>query len=357
MGVTLSNGWSNISKLSWKIMKPCLVIGSGFHSWVLGKSNTPLSNWNKLIDEVAESLSLATPSHTLNPVLRWEKLLENASNDGFKPSAPGSTWIEKQSLKISEIEPYAKNAVKDVLERFLHCYPNNSARSLFPISEYFGSVISLNFDHCWIGGTNFKYQPTGDKTKYEKLYQSEIDRLHNYITKDSHPLTKVWYPNGSLKSPGTIRMGLYDYGTKPYSIKEAFNNIKSFENQAYKEIGSDDWDLYEHLLEKAISENNSLVNNWVSDFLYRPIYFAGAGLSESETGLWWLLAQRARNFAKLGTRERPPTYVLTNAKDPRHEFWANRPCGVDTITCTNWDIGWEMIMDKVNPRAISGGTF
>lgn len=338
-------------------MKPCIVIGSGFHSWVLGKSDTALSNWHILIDEVAEAISVAIPSYRLSPVLRWEKLLENASNDGFRQSASGSSWIHKRTKIVSEIEPYAKLALKSLLDKYTFQYPSNSSRSLFPLEAHFETVISLNFDHCWIGNTGFTYHSSNNKAGYEKLYQNEIDRLHNYITKESHPSSKIWYPNGSVSKPDTIRMGLYDYGTKPFAIKEAFNNIKSFEKFTYRQIESNSWEMYKPKLEDAINNNDSRVNNWVTDFLYRPIYFAGTGLSESEIGLWWLLAQRARNFAHLNPRERPPTVVLLNENDSRRDFWANRPCGVEPLICSDWDIGWEMIIDRVDPPPISGGVF
>lgn len=338
-------------------MKPCLVIGSGFHSWVLGKNNTPLSNWNMLIDQVAESMSVAVPSHTLNPVLRWEKLLENAAKDGFKQPQPGGDTIPAQSLAVHKIEPFAKKAVSDILSNFTHGYPSFSSRSQYPLKEYFGSVISLNFDHCWIGKTEFSYHPNGNEIKSDTLDKKENGRLHNYLTKNSIPTTKIWHPNGSVLKPETIRMGLYDYGSKPHAIKQAFKRIKQFEESSYKTIGSEDWTAYKPYLERAIEEGVAEVNNWVADFLYRPIYFAGTGLSESETGLWWLLTQRARNFAKLNPRDRPPTVVLISDKDARRDFWANRPCGVDALICKNWDTGWEMITDRVSPPPICGGQF
>ncbi len=41
--------------------------------------------------------------------------------------------------------------------------------------------------------------------------------------------------------------------------------------------------LSEDMLGLNVKED---LNNWVADLLYRSIYFAGVGLSESELGLW-----------------------------------------------------------------------
>ena len=332
-------------------MKPCLVIGSGFHSWVLGKSNTSLSSWNVLINEVAEVMSIAVPSRSLGPVLRWEKLLENAANDGFR-SHSGDV-IDPQSLAAHKIELIAKKVIANVLSGCNHTYPSFSSRSQYPLSQYFGSVISLNFDHCWIGNADFTCHPISTTIKMDKIERNEIARLNNYITPNSVPSMKIWYPNGSVLRPETIRMGLYDYGSKPHAIKCAFKRIKQYE----RSNGSEDLETYLPILENAFSAGKQYVNNWVAEFLYRPIYFAGVGLSESETGLWWLLTQRARNFAKLNSRNRPPTVILINDKDSRRKFWENRPCGIEALVCKNWDVGWEMITDRVNPPPMDGGQF
>lgn len=338
-------------------MKPCLVIGSGFHNWVLGKKDSALSDWDTLIDRVAEALSVSVPSRSLIPVLRWEKLLENAASDGFRLPQSGGEVVPAKTLAVHKIEPFAKKAVAGILSDLTYSYPSFSSRSQYPLKEYFGSVISLNFDHCWIGKTDFTYHPNGDAIKQDKLEHNEIARLNNYVTKNATSSTKIWYPNGSVLRPETIRMGLYDYGSKPHAIKYAFSDIKEFERLTHKAIGSEEWVTYKAALENAFKTDERAVNNWVADFLYRPIYFAGTGLSESETGLWWLLTQRARNFAKVNSRDRPPTVVLIHDKDPRRDFWEHRPCGVEALMCKNWDVGWEMITDKVNPPSINGGQF
>ncbi len=52
------------------MLKPCLILGSGFHRWVLGHPDNPLCRWNSLIDCVSEKLKLPRPPMTLPPVMR-----------------------------------------------------------------------------------------------------------------------------------------------------------------------------------------------------------------------------------------------------------------------------------------------
>lgn len=342
-------------------MKPCLVIGSGFHSWVLGKSSTPLSNWNLLIDEVAAELNVSVPSATLSPVLRWEKLMEIASSDGFQDPNDATRWFNKFDMAVHQIEPYAKKAVKKVIDLRAIRYPNKSTRAKFPDENVFASVISLNFDHCWVGSTGFTFAGSKSSTAVSGLTSVEVGRLRNYIQPMQSDGKTVWFPNGSVIEPLTIRMGLYDYGSQAHALKTAFNGIKSFETELQNKLGSSDWRKLGPAIDDEISKDplhqDARISNWVAQFLYRPIYFAGVGLSQSETGLWWLLSQRSRNLAKVNPRDRPSTVVLVHAQDENRALWANRPCGVEAMYCENWDHGWEMLLARAAPQVIDGGNF
>jgi hypothetical protein len=336
-------------------MKPCLIIGSGFHRWVLGRDSSALSNWNMLIESVADKLKVSIPSTSLNPVLRWEKLLETAAVDGYEYK---SNWIAPQSRKISLIESDAKNTVALVIKEFEFNYPDKNQRAQFIFQKNLGSVISLNFDNLWIK-TNYQLSNI-PPLKLDQLADRESRRIHNHITSDKSNNLKVWFPNGTVQDPDTIRMGLYDYGAQPSALKAIFGHIKEYENEIERLIGENNWEEYEKILTPQLEDNKNIdprINNWVAHFLYRPLYFVGVGLSESEIGLWWLLAQRARNFAKLSKEKKPKTVILVKNDSQRNLFWSNRPCGVETIKCENWDIGWELIEDAITPKVINGGTF
>lgn len=183
----------------------------------------------------------------------------------------------------------------------------------------------------------------------------------NYIQSAHSPETRIWFPNGSICEPKTIRMGLYDYGAQAHALKIAFDRLKAFERNLEARLCTDDWDKRGPALEEELSKDlpnqDPAFANWVAQFLYRPIYFAGVGLSESETGLWWLLTQRARNLARIPASERPETVMLLHSQNERRSMWANRPCGIEALYCDEWDHGWEMLLERARPKVISGGSF
>lgn len=353
------------------MLKPCLVMGSGFHRWVKGDrvirdNDSPLSNWHVLIESVAELMAVSAPSVDFPPTLRWEKLLENAVNDGFKPVGATET-ILPFALQSHEVELHAKRAVAKILTDEYFQYPGHSARAKFPFRDMFGAVISLNFDHSWMDRFDRVLSPlpgSDSSNRSENVSGTENSRLKAYVLtkgprrKDASDLC-VWFPNGHVEWPESIRMGLYDYGTQAHALKQAFGHIKSFERQHHdaESASAEKWDAYFDRLAqefaRSIDDQDSRVANWVSHFLYRPLYFAGVGLSEQETGLWWLLAQRARNIARIVRSRRPETVILVNAQDPRRSFWSKRPFGIEPMFCDDWDIGWEMLGDRCE-RSLAG---
>ena len=48
------------------------------------------------------------------------------------------------------------------------------------------------------------------------------------MTNDSARV-RVWFPNGNVINPDSIRLGLRDYGTKPVTISRLFNELKNCE--------------------------------------------------------------------------------------------------------------------------------
>ena len=248
------------------------------------------------------------------------------------------------------MEDYAKKAVARVLERQAENYPRLSGRARLPFDEHLGAVISLNFDHCWIEQNHPCVGLGKASEKQDALTKAEYERLTGYVETKNPRFVRSWFPNGHVKNTSAIRMGLSDYGAQPHAIKHAFSSIKAGEPKPSKTGALTDWsDYFEHLVHQfsqPIDQQDDQLRNWVAHFLYRPLYFAGVGLSEHETGLWWLLAQRARNFARIPKQDRPETVVLVNAKDPRCAFWAMRPFGVEALVCDDWDQGWERLRER-----------
>lgn len=334
-------------------LKPCLVIGSGFHRWVVGDIETPLSSWHKLIEAVALEMHVSAPSKNYPPTFRWEKLLENAGRDGFMVNATGARWVAPNHYQPSQVEDFAKKAVARVLEQQAQTYPRLSGRAQLPFDDALGAVVSLNFDHCWFNPNDRCLGPGrlgGAKKKDSVLTKNEYDRLAGYVETNDPRFVRTWFPNGHIKNSDAIRMGLSDYGAQPHAIKQAFGWIKAGEPTADEANKKSVWvDYFERLanqFSKPIDKQESRLQNWVAHFLYRPLYFAGVGLSDHETGMWWLLAQRARNLARIAKQQRPKTVILISANDPRRFFWSMRPFGIEALVCDDWDQGWEQLRER-----------
>jgi hypothetical protein len=155
----------------------------------------------------------------------------------------------------------------------------------------------------------------------------------------------VWFPNGYIGNPRSLRLGMREFGFQPVAIHTAFNALKKFEREA----GT--FEQRKGFVQAAQGQatlngfigGTPLPLTWVTELLYRPVCFAGAGMSESEVGLWWLMVQRARNLARVPLNSRPPAAILVKHDDPRLPFWRNKPCGIEPLICFTWDEGWAQV--------------
>lgn len=346
-------------------LKPALVLGSGFHRHVFGASNDisvrPLFDWHYLVGQVATRMQVAVPSEILSPVQRWETLILRAAKERYKNRK--GDWVDRFSEQTHEIEKEARRTVASIINDASQQYPQ-SIRAQIPSLDCWGAVISLNFDVAWMHDDyfNIKPEPCALLKKSPKIEQLEHDRLLlNRLIKGvgGGAYRRVWFPNGSSFVPETIRMGLHDYGTAPHSIQVAFSHLKKWERD--NKICSKSPEVQIATSTAALLKASEGVNNlsefldepqsplsWVADFLYRPLIIAGVGLSDQESGLWWLLAQRARNMAR--TDAPSNVHILVNDKD-RPDFWCNKPFGIEPICCSNWDDGWERVIVSTNRLA------
>ena len=156
----------------------------------------------------------------------------------------------------------------------------------------------------------------------------------SYFVAGSH--ARIWFPNGFVARPDTIRISLRDYGIKAFGIEKQVSATKKFERRHFSQEGRsamtngmravlvnglDTWHEKKFFDFGTEQAELDLPISWVTELFYRPLAIAGCGLSESETGLWYLLSQRQRNFARLGPEIRPPARILLNAKNTRRSFW------------------------------------
>jgi hypothetical protein len=331
------------------VLKPVLIIGSGFHRHVFASGGaspsskrSSLYHWEALIDAVADNMQVARPDRSLKPVLRWEALLDIGAKDGYATS--GGLWRSPGSLATYRIEIDARRHVASVLSKAAEDYPG-SRRARIPAQSKWASVISLNFDAAWYPRKpDLKHAKNIDGRK--DVLSPEIPRLFTSIAPvDGVP--RVWFPNGSTMAPLTIRMGLRDYGTASAGIYMCFKQLKQWERQTFAEGELRSREGFEKIAEILLRDEARSApgegppRSWVTDFIYRPLVFAGVGLSEQEAGLWWLLRQKARNVARVSWAS-SQVQVLTNVN--RTEFGAANPFGITQCLCSNWDEGWERII-------------
>lgn len=146
------------------------------------------------------------------------------------------------------------------------------------------------------------------------------------------------------------------------AIQSAFQQLMAYENSlGYKQ--SQQWANYFEGIAPLFDGRSTLHElldepplpmSWVAEVLYRPLYFAGLGLSESESGLWWLLVQRARLLAKLDRNRRPRAFILLNRQQDkdRHAFWRSEPCGIEPLWCDDWDAGWRDLEEHAHHTVV-----
>jgi hypothetical protein len=255
-------------------LKPCLVLGTGFHHWVLGdtKRCEPLVSWEALLRETASNMKIPWPDTTGNRLsMQWENLMLLAAQNGYTRSVDTS-----------------------------------------PVRDH----IRLN--------NSFNLATATQKA------------------------VRVWFPNGCITHHESLRLGLRDFGMQVSAIKNAFDQVKKFEN-IYRTSSNNNWANNFKVLRPLMDDESTLHPpiklsplplTWVTEMLYRPVLFAGVGLCQEELGLWWLICQRARNLARIPESQRSKAAILVRRDNPDLLFWQSKPFGIEPLVCSNWDEGW-----------------
>lgn len=341
-------------------VKPALILGSGFHRHVLGdqadteRCTSPLCSWDSLLAKLAGHAGIESTCEVMPQTLRWEVLLNRAICKQREGNAHGQ-GTEHAPQQANEVEGTLRGYVKEIIQQEAREYPA-SARSSVPLDECWGSIISLNFDAAWMEAHGVKAYLTNSPRK-PKPSAVRKQRLHCYKPLPSgkgQRQRRVWFPNGSADWKNTICLGLHDYGSAPHSIRCAFNALKKWERETPDPNETPDSKFQpivnamqhrDQTTARCPNQTNELapLETWVADFLYRPLVFAGVGLSFKETGLWWLLVQRARNVART-SNPRKPAYVLVSGAEEVQRLQHAEPLGIRPIRCDTWHSGWEKVL-------------
>lgn len=307
-------------------ISPAVIIGTGFHyRFATSDEKSPLVCWDTLLLKVAKSLQIQPPSKHLPPPMYWEAILL-AVRERQCAAALADISDIKASQQIHQIEVDARKSVAELLN-VTQPYNHKTAQDWLAPA---GAVISLNFDHSWLGVLEPKLFDNKIGASASKRAASLNQRLFNSLSYKDVP---VWFPNGSVLSPKSIRLGLRDYGYATEECRVGFDRLKQYQ----RECGP----LDRAPTEAEIAEARAYAG-WVADFMLRPLLFVGVGLFEAEQGLWWLLSQRARNVSKLDATSRPGAWKLLHRQHDKSKmaFWDARPMGVEPVWCDSWGDGW-----------------
>lgn len=337
-------------------LKPCLVLGTGFHHWVLGdtKGYEPLVSWEALLRETASNMKIPWPDTTGNRLsMQWENLILLAAQNGYF-NTRHNKWVSTENAQRAyRIEAEIKCEAARVLREVQTKYPCQSKPASFPKSEFWGAVVSLNFDTAW-----FNKEDVNWKNLHKNGYTRSVDtspvrehiRLNNSfnLATATQKAVRVWFPNGCTTHHESLRLGLRDFGLQVSAIKNAFDQVKKFEN-IYRTSFNNNWANYFEVLRPLMDdvsilhphiELSPLPLTWVTEMLYRPVLFAGVGLCQEELGLWWLMCQRARNLARIPESQQSKAAILVRRDNPDLPFWQSKPFGIEPLVCSNWDEGW-----------------
>jgi hypothetical protein len=145
--------------------------------------------------------------------------------------------------------------------------------------------------------------------------------------------TWIWKPHGVCSEPNSIRMGLRDYGLQPVLVKYAFENYKCAERTWVQGARNVRQRISSAVLRlDQTSGAAKLEDTWVTRLLAFPCTMIGLSLSPAEWGLYWLFAQRARNYLRRG---KAPQAQLVAAGG--NEL----PAGVEQCSFKSWNAAWE----------------
>jgi len=132
----------------------------------------------------------------------------------------------------------------------------------------------------------------------------------------------VWYVNGLIYYPRSIRLGLSQYMG---SVERARSLI-----QGKKETG-----LY------AASSKNPWggKDTWLDLIFHKSLCFIGLGLEENETFLRWLLIERVKYFNKFPDQRKAAWYVHPKSSgeiNPGKKFFLNN-MGIEVLEVADFD--------------------
>jgi hypothetical protein len=333
-----------------KIKQQMLVIGSGFHSQVLGAKAGLLASWTELLDEIALEVGLKPSIYAVSqPTTAWEQLLSDFSKKK-----------QQRHQKAHIAEERLKRVTRDIIIREenkrARSYKENAFNVLLKSRLALGGIhlLSLNFDQLIYRDIedslyiDRKFKHKSFYGKLTDLRSDDLDLIYNreLIERKNNINSYIWHPHGSVKKYKSLRLGLRDYAIMPGSYVYAFNKFKAWERSLLKRnsmnktneplSASDHKILLDRIQEwdsGKIHKKELHADNWVTRFMLLPVRFIGVGLSVEEIGLRWLINQRQRNLSRINKHD--SQIIYTRMKKPELIPWG---CVIQDFE--SWDSAW-----------------
>lgn len=221
--------------------------------------------------------------------------LETFKKESLKFNENGGTSL---LLALSTLGDKLKNAVNSDLIRYI-CqtmskwnFSEIHSRFANFAQTYNIPILTTNYDNLLAKSINAHYFNFGNNVD-EALPISSC-----YTTQSSPDINKfaIWHPNGMLRYPKSILIGLSHYMRN----LEAIRNIIVPSNKFKAE-----------LFEKIIFEPNTINNTWINHIFFKELFIVGLSLDTDEVLLRWLLLERAKLFSLYPIMHKDGWYIVT----------------------------------------------
>lgn len=241
-----------------------------------------------------------------NPkAISWEDLLiqlwTKFSPDSYQEVPRGITLTEFYDLL--EIASIGKSSVNYRIQKEASklltdwTYREHHTAFVQKASEINAPVLTTNFDLLLPSSLALQQYYT-DTKHFTDFYPWTTYYGSKQLT---HPLEGfgIWYINGCVKYPRSIRLGLSHY----------MGCVEKARNLLHKGAGT-------RLFHEKNRDNWAGVLTWLHIVFHKPLCIFGLSMEENEVFLRWLLIERAKYFKKFPARAKKGWYVVPKNEKP-----------------------------------------
>jgi hypothetical protein len=331
------------------------MVGAGLHSQLGRPADSPLVSWENLLTRAAGRLGLDDwRSRYDNYQLAWEELVLAATNEPQQSRWHRSSRSDRWPIQAAWVaEKAVRKVIGEVLDSYERQHPtqpsSEGCRLVLNAIDRLSKagplhILDFNFD-CVLPKLLAVDLSSCVKKRPKVLSRDAGTRLSVVRGRDLESLYRrfpvpggrawLWKPHGHSVAHEGIRMGLRDYGLQPALLKYAFDQCKRAEKTWCAGRRLDQEKIRRRVIElDKCSGGRHCADTWVTRALTLDCIVIGLSVSQSEWGLHWLFAQRARNHARRG--ELPSAELFT-------ELPSGLPLGVSRRSFSSWAAAWNGI--------------